>query len=347
MSDSSRYPRATDSTRRPTIRDVARDAGTSKTSVSRYFGAERHRLSESMQARIERSVERLGFRPDRIAASLRGGRTRLIGALVADIRNPYSVALIHAAERACGDAGYSLMVCNTDNDEYLERRHLEVLDGYSVDGLILNTVGRNTEALEAMRGHGLPMVLVDRQIDALDCDMIGLDDPQAVAQAVTHLIQRGFARVDLIIEPVAEISSRIARVEAFRAECERHGLAGDVYETALGADTSAELDQHLTELATETRPSAVLCANGVVTLNVCHALQRLAAFDRVGVLGIDELAWCALAGPGISTLAQPVDAIGRLAVERLIDRIEGSAEPPTVQRLAATLNARGSTAIPT
>ncbi|AWN14899.1 substrate-binding domain-containing protein [Salinisphaera sp. LB1] len=344
MSDS--RPQAQDSTRRPTIRDVARDAGISKTSVSRFFGDERHRLSEAMQARIEQSVERLGFRPDRIAASLRGGRTRLIGALVADIRNPYSVALIHAAERACGEAGYSLMVCNTDNDETLERRHLEVLDGYSVDGLIVNTVGRNTEALEAMRERRLPMVLVDRQIDALDCDMVGLDDVAAVDEAIAHLVARGYERLELIIEPVAGISSRIARAEAFEAECRRRGLAADRHEAVIEQAGAPGLDERLAELMAEPRPTAVLCANGVVTLAVCHALQRLNGFHRLGVLGIDELAWCALAGPGISTLAQPVDAIGRRAIGTLLARINGDTAPAAVHRLPATLQARGSTAPP-
>ncbi|HET7313695.1 substrate-binding domain-containing protein [Salinisphaera sp.] len=344
MSDS--RPPARDNTRRPTIRDVARDAGISKTSVSRYFGAERHLLSAAMQARIERSVERLGFRPDRIAASLRGGRTRLIGALVADIRNPYSVALIHAAERACGEAGYSLMVCNTDNDEALERRHLDVLDGYSVDGLIVNTVGRNTQALEDMRRRGLPMVLVDRQIGALDCDMVGLDDIAAVGQAVAHLVAHGFERLELITEPVAGISSRLARAEAFDAECRRRGLRSSVYESAL-QDTGADaLEARLRGLIAEPAPAAVICANGVVTLAVCHVLQRLAGFDRLGVLGIDELAWCALVGPGISTLAQPVDAIGRQAIETLLSRIDGDHGPAVIHRLPATLNARGSTAPP-
>lgn len=344
MSDS--RPQAQDSTRRPTIRDVARDAGISKTSVSRYFGAERHRLSGAMQARIERSVERLGFRPDRIAASLRGGRTRLIGALVADIRNPYSVALIHAAERACGEAGYSLMVCNTDNDETLERRHLDVLDGYSVDGLIVNTVGRNTAALEHMRERGLPMVLVDRQIEALDCDMVGLDDVAAVGQALDHLVAHGFERIELIIEPVAGISSRVARAEAFEAECRQRGLAASVHEMGIETIAASRFDARLTELMSQPQPTAVLCANGVVTLAVCHALQRLDGFDRLGVLGIDELAWCALAGPGISTLAQPVDAIGRRAIEALLARIDGDATPAAIHRLPATLNVRGSTARP-
>lgn len=330
--------------RRPTIRDVARDAGISKTSVSRYFGPERHRLSESMRARIARSVERLGFRPDRIAASLRGGRTRLIGVLVADIRNPYSVALIHAAERACGEAGYSLMVCNTDNDDALERRHLDVLDGYSVDGLIVNTAGRSTEALEATRERGMPMVLVDRQIGPLRCDMVGLDDIATVDAAITHLVACGFERIELITEPTAGISTRMARAETFEAECRRRDLTHGIYETELGADAEPALDRHLTALI-DAPTTAVLCANGVVTLAVCHALQRLGGFGRLGVLGIDELAWCALAGPGISTLAQPVDAIGQRAVDTLLARIQGDTAPPAVHRLPAVLNARGSTAV--
>lgn len=345
MGNKNFLPRATGNSRRPTIRDVARDAGISKTSVSRYFGAERHRLSDTMQQRIECSVARLGFRPDRIAASLRGRQTRLIGALVADIRNPYSVALIHAVERVCGDAGYSLMVCNTDNEESLERRHLEVLDGYSVDGLIVNTVGRNTEALEAMRLRDLPMVLVDRRIDALDCDMVGLDDSQAITQAFDHLIARGFTRIDLFIEPVADVSSRIARAEAFDIERRRHNIQGEIHEVALDDEANDTLDARLAKLNADNPATAVLCANGVVTLAVCHALSHIDALNSIGVLGIDELAWCALAGPGISTLAQPVDTIGRYAAEALIARIDGVTGPAQVHRLPATLNARGSTAL--
>ncbi|WP_221180137.1 LacI family DNA-binding transcriptional regulator [Salinisphaera japonica] len=345
MSDSSSMPKRPGGTsRRPTIRDVAADANVSKTSVSRYFGAERERLSPELKDRIEASVERLGFAPDRIAASLRGGRTRLIAALVADLRNPYSVAVIRAAEMACMDAGYSLMICNTDNDPATERRQLAALDGYSVEGLIVNTASGDASALSELSEQGLPIVLVDRRIPDLACDVIGLDDGQAVADCVDHLIGQGFTHLSLVSEPVAGISPRESRVAGFRAICRDRGIDHDWHE--LEADAPGAFDRLVAERLAEAPNTAILTANGVMTLAVCHAMNRAGpdAFARLGLLGIDELDWCALVGPGVSTLAQPVDAIGRHAVRALLGRLSGTLTAPAgEQRLPGRLIPRGST----
>lgn len=332
--------------RRPTIRDVARDAGISKTSVSRYFGPERKRLSQDMQKRIEASIESLGFRPDRIAASLRGRRTGLIGVLVADMRNPYSVALIHGAEVAARAAGYSLVVCNTDGDDALERRHLDVLDGYSVEGLIVNTPGQNADLLTERQQAGLPMVLVDRRIPELDCDLVGLDNNRALALAVGHLAEQGYRDLLLISPPSQHVSSRAARIEAFQAECQAHALHGAIHEQPFEPLDETTLDARLRQLLDSASVPAVVCANGVVTLAVCRALQRLQAtpYAQIGVLGIDELDWCALAGPGITTIAQPVTDIAHMAISRLLARIEHDSGPSTEHQFAPVLTVRGSTA---
>lgn len=336
--------------RRPTIRDVARDAGISKTSVSRYFGPERKRLSPDMQERIAASIERLGFRPDRIAASLRGRRTGLIGVLVADMRNPYSVGLLHGAEIAARAAGYSLVVCNTDGDDALERRHLEVLDGYSVEGLIVNTPGQNADLLAERRQDGLPMVLVDRRIAGLDCDLVGLDNEHALALAVGHLAEQGYRELLLVSPPSQHVSSRAARVAAFHAECQAHALQGTVYEHPFEPANETALDEQLTAfLHAGPAARAVVCANGVATLAVCQALLRIQSvpFAGVGVLGIDDLDWCALAGPGITTIAQPVADIGQLAVSRLLAGIEQHGQPtPSEHQFPPRLVIRGSTAGP-
>ncbi|RKR02651.1 LacI family transcriptional regulator [Kushneria sinocarnis] len=334
--------------RRPTIHDVARDAGISKTSVSRYFGAERALLSESMRTRIEASIERLGFRPDRIASSLRGRRTGLIGMLVADMRNPYTVAMVHGAELACRENRYSLVVCNTDSDDALEQRHLEVLQGYSIEGLIVHTPGHNAAALSEMLKAGLPMVQVDRRLETLECDMVGLDNEQAMSLAVGHLAEQGYHDILMISEPTAAISSRETRLAAFQHEVTRHALTGRVHQQAFTPEPdTTELDRCLASFLADAghHRRAILCANGVVTLAVCQALYRHCAdpFAHTGLMGIDELDWCALVGPGITTIAQPVGEIGRLAFERLLNHIEGGARDARDYTFPATLYQRGST----
>lgn len=106
---------------RVTISEVAKAAGVSKATVSRYMGEDRQLLAEATAARIAAVVERLGYRPNRMASALKRGRTGLIGMLLADIRNPYSVAVMHGVETACRQQGYSLVVCNTDCDDDQER----------------------------------------------------------------------------------------------------------------------------------------------------------------------------------------------------------------------------------
>lgn len=336
--------------RRPTIHDVARDAGISKTSVSRYFGHERALLSEAMVQRIEAAIERLGFAPDRLASGLRGRRTGLIGMVVADIRNPYTVAMLHGAELACREHGYSLLVCNTDNSDQLERRHLEVLHGYSIEGLVVNTRGRNAASLAARRDAGLPMVLVDRHIDGLDCDMVGLDNEQAVTLGVSHLLNQGYQRLLMMTEPTEGISSRKARVEVFRHQAHAAGLTAEVQESPQETIDPDWLTATLTQwLGASDSPGAIVCANGVITMAVCHALFALfeTPFDQVGVLGIDELAWCALVGPGITTVAQPVDDIGYGAIKTLLNRIRGIPGKSEITVYAAHLHPRGSTTLKT
>lgn len=105
---------------RVTMLDVAERAGVSKASVSRFIGDDRALLSDAIALRIEQAIEQLGYRPNQMARGLKRGRTRLIGMLVADIRNPYSIAVMHGVETACRQHGYSLVVCNTDRDDEQE-----------------------------------------------------------------------------------------------------------------------------------------------------------------------------------------------------------------------------------
>lgn len=222
---------------RVTMLDVAEHAGVSKASVSRFIGDDRALLSDAIARRIEQAIDELGYRPNQMARGLKRGRTRLIGMLVADIRNPYSIAVMHGVETACRAHGYSLVVCNTDRDDEQERQHLALLRSYNIEGLIVNTLGHHRDELHELRRE-MPLVLVDRKVDGLDSDMVGLNNSQAVEMALAHLEQRGYRDLLLVTEPYDGTSSRIERVSSFQAQItQRATLTGAVLET--GDDLNA------------------------------------------------------------------------------------------------------------
>ncbi|SDN83280.1 substrate-binding domain-containing protein [Vreelandella arcis] len=332
---------------RTTILEVAREARASKTSVSRYFSEERERLSPDMQTRIAAAAQRLGYRPNRMASGLKGGRSRLIGMLVADIRNPFSVAVMHGVEQACRERGLSLMVCNTDNDPAQEREHLALLASYRVEGLVINAVGSPDRELQALVEQGTPLVLLERELGEVEAEVVGLDNVRALDMALNHLQAQGYGELLYLSEPPEQASPRQTRLTRFHQGIAARGLAGEVHCRPLG-DTEA-LHHAIGDFVARpsTVPRAVLCANGNATLAATRALRALGArLGEVGLLGIDELDWCELVGPGITTLAQPTEAIGRAAVECLMRRREGGGEriaPARRVHFQASLIPRGST----
>ena len=335
------------SPRRSTILEVAYQAGVSKTSVSRYFSGERDRLSEAMQTRIASAAKRLNYRPNQMARGLKGGHSRLIGMLVADILNPFSVAVMHGVEQACRARGFSLVVCNTDNDPAQERDHLALLAAYRVEGLVINAAGQPSRELKQLAEQGTPLVLLDRSLGELEADEVGLDNARTIDMALDHLSSQGYGDLLYLSEPTSQASSRQIRLERFEQQRERRGLMGQAISLSLDKDASS-LEKAITDFlaSPSQRPKALLCANGNVTLAVTRALQAQGVMPgTIGLMGIDELDWCQLVTPGITTLAQPTKDIGRAAAETLLQRLEsrGEAAPPRRIHYQPSLLARGST----
>ncbi|MFA7943729.1 LacI family DNA-binding transcriptional regulator [Pseudomonas brenneri] len=326
---------------RVTMLDVAARAGVSKASVSRFIGEDRALLSDAIAQRIEQAIDDLGYRPNQMARGLKRGRTRLIGMLVADIRNPYSIAVMHGVETACRQHGYNLVVCNTDRDDEQERQHLAALRAYNIEGLIVNTLGHHVEQLLELQRE-MPLVLVDRKVDALHSDLVGLDNPLAVGMALDHLEQQGYRDILLVSEAADGTSSRLERMHSFQAQIgRRKALRGAVQET--GLDLHARLQTFLASGGAG--PKALFCANGIAALACTKALRELGCrlFEDVGLIALDDLDWYPLVGSGITALAQPTQAIGASAFECLLKRLRGDTSPTRSLDFAPQLITRGST----
>jgi LacI family kdg operon repressor len=331
---------------RATIADVARAAGVSKATVSRWFNHRETLLTPEIAARVAHAVAALGYSPSPMAQALKRGRSRLIGLVVADIANPFSVAVLRGAEKACQEAGYLVMLFNLGNASEREREGIEALASYQVEGFILNTLGADAHAAGEVARHGKPAVLVDRRHPAMQADFVSLDNADAVQRAVRHLFDQGWRELLYVTEPVAGVSSRVEREAAFRAAMAAppKGVGGQVVECAEGED--AALLHALRELKRRAgrRPPAVFASNAVVTLRVAAAVRALGwQFGRdLGFVGFDETEWAPLVGEGLTTIRQPTDDIGRVAASCLLERLQGRQFPPRQILLGGTLIERAS-----
>ncbi|MCE0491751.1 LacI family DNA-binding transcriptional regulator [Pantoea sp. Mb-10] len=330
---------------RATISDVARAAKTGKTSVSRYLNGEVNVLSPDLKARIEQAIAELNYRPSQMARGLKRGRTRLIGLIIADITNPYSVDVLSGIEAACRARGFTLLMCNTNNEVDREQYYLQLLSSYQVEGIVVNAVGMHEEVLNRLQQSMLPMVLIDRKIPDFACDVVGLNNPEASQNATQHLLDNGYDALLFVSEPLGSVNTRRERLAAFRACCERYPqVSAENVEVPL--HDAPLLAARLRDFYQRHRDKrcAVIAANGALTLQVARALQSLALRwgEEIGLLGFDELEWAALAGVGITTLKQPTWQIGYAALERVIARIEGSDDAVCEHVFSGELIERGS-----
>lgn len=332
--------------RRATITDVAREAGTGKTSISRFLNGEIAALSPELRSRIETAIKRLDYRPNQMARGLKRGRNRLIGMLVADLTNPYSVEVLQGVEAACHTLGYMPLICHAANEADLVRRYVQLLTTYRVEGMIVNALGVREDLLLDFASGDSPVVLVDRTVDGLVSDMVGLDNVQAVQAIIQHLADKDFHDIVFVVQPFQQVSSRRIREQAFRDDIARCGVHGSTVVMDLD-DASIALEAvraHVEQGHGAERRPAVLAANAPVALRLAlHFKERFGSEwqQRVALVSIDDPEWAELAG--ITALRQPTSEIGSKAVGFLHERIEGDTSDARICLLPGELRVRNST----
>lgn len=334
-----------------TIRDVARLAGVSLATVSNVLNNSRSAAAETRE-RVLKAVEALGYAPHAAARSMRGQSSALIGLIVADITNSFFTSLVHAVERAAQARGYSVILCNSDEDLAREERHLLMLRTQRVDGIILAATGqRSSGRAAAIARLRAPTVLVDRGLDEFGLDAVVLDNRRAALEATRHILSFGHRRVAMIGGPVA-ISTGAERLSGYREALLEAGLAPDpalVHDAGFREDPAYDATCALLALPVGQRPTALFAANSLIAIGVMRAVadSGLRCPEDVSVVSIDDFAWANAFRPRLTTVAQPIDAMGETAVRLLMARLDGSAPAePRTEVMAPFLVVRDSCAAP-
>ncbi len=324
------------------IKQVAAKAGVSTATVSRVL-ANKTNVSREARARVDAAVAELGYRPNLVARSLRAQRSNTIGLVVSDIRNPFFTAVGRAVEDAAYEAGYRVVICNTDENPEKEALYLALMRDENVAGVIVSPAPH-----DAPRPHnwglGLPLVVIDREPPLAGLDSVVLDNAAAAGELTAHLIAHGYRRIAGLFGAIGSTGEE--RRQGFQQALRAHGLAPEA-DVLVPPRREAGEDATRVLLSRERPPEAILCGNSLLTEGALLTIraQGLHIPTDVALAGFDETIWQGLIEPGITVLAQPTDAIGRAAIELLLARVAQQGRAAHQVRLAGTLIARGSTAV--
>lgn len=310
--------------------EVAERAGVAMSSVSRVLSGHPD-VSEEMRERVLAAVDELGYKPNLLAQSLRRRETLSVGFIVGDISNPLLADIAKGAESALRDAGYSLLLTNSDGDPALDAEHVYLFEQRRVDGLIVSLAKEGHRATtEALEQLDIPVVVIDRDVPAkVGASLVLSDHRSGVAAAGRHLIELGHRRIALIVgQPLRPSNERRAGLEdAFRGA----GLdpAFPVVEGTLSTEhgetaTAALLDG-------DEPPSAIIAGGNQILIGVLGELRRrgLRVGADISLVSCDSIPVTDLHDPPIAVVRRDNQEMGRRAAELLLKRLRGDADPAT------------------
>jgi LacI family transcriptional regulator len=328
-----------------TIKDVAARAGVSIGTVSNVLNG-RPGVGGDMVRRVRAAMVELEYSPNGIARSLRGQRTRTIGLVVPDNANPFFAEASRAIERACASAGFALMLCNTGRSDELEMTVIELLIEKRVDGVIV-AISTNPAALRLVIAADVPLVVIDHDASGTGADAVLVDHRRGGELAARHLVALGHRRFGCITGLPARASA--TRMTAFRAVLAESGLS-------LADDLIRESDTHAdggyratTELlARDPEITAIFAANDLIALGAIRACFDLGrpVPGAMSVVGYDDISIASQVLPRLTTVRQPLQEIGRRAIDVVQCRITNRAGPAERWILPVEFVERESTAPP-
>jgi LacI family transcriptional regulator len=327
------------------IGEVARRAGVSKATVSRFLNG--RNIRPAARDRVVAVIDRLGYRPNRLAQGLKSNRSTTIGLVVPDISNPFFPEVVKGAEAAARAAGFHVILANSGEDPELEWQQLQTLRTLQVDGFLLAPAPEAAASgarRERLGGLGVPVVFVDRA-PGFAADLVCVDNARVAEEAVRHLCRLGHRRIAFVTVD-QPISVHAARAQGYRRALREAGLAPDAALVARCAPTVADAAAATVTLLEQTpRPTAIFASGNRLAMGAVSAVtaRGLACPEDVSVVGFDDFEWEGIFRPRLTTVAQPGLLLGERAAQLLIGRITGARKgPPERVVLGAQLVVRES-----
>lgn len=329
-----------------TLKDIARLSGLSIATVSRVLGDSDYVVSESTRQRVLTAARQLNYMPNELGKSLKTRSTRDIGVILPNITNPYYAQLLEGITDEATRQGYHILLCSSHRNAPREAENISTLLSKRVDGILLSSINPDPEAVRRALSVGCRLLAIEQPIP-LDCPQIGFDYFSGAVMAVRHLISLGHRDIGFIGAPLDRPSRRMM-LEGYRASLMESGIApqpewemlsgveserAGIYEIENGGDGARAF------LRMPRFPTGYVCINDMTAMGAMRAFLAagLSIPGDISIVGFDNIPYCELSTPALTTIDQHAYELGALAFRRLIS------EDASSDSLPPSLVVRGST----
>ena len=304
------------------IKDVAEHAGVSITTVSHVINQTRF-VSDELIERVNRAMAALDYHPNSLARSLRSGRTKTIGLIIPDISNQFFAEVSRKIEDKGFEYGYSVILCNTDDNNTKEKSYIDVLVAKQVDGIVFISAGEVSDNLMKPFNANVPIVIADRDVKEIQSDIVLVDNYVGGYEATQYLVGLGHQRIGCITGP-SPVTPSAQRLQGFKDAMDESGLQIDPSLIVAGdfRYQSGETAMQLL-LGNPQPPTAVFVFNDMMALGAIRAVYNkgLKVPEDLSLIGFDDIPLSRAIYPTLTTMAQPIMEMANLVVDLLVEKI--------------------------
>jgi LacI family transcriptional regulator len=310
------------------IREVAKRAGVSLGTVSNVLNRPEI-VAEETRRRVQLAIAEIGFVRNGSARQLRAGNSQYIGLVMLDVANPFFTEVARGVEDAANEAGYVVILCNSDDSEEKESHYLQVLEEQRARGILITPVQNDASYLQRFRKRGIAVVLLDRPSRIKDLCSVAVDDVRGGELATTHLLEQGHERIGFVHGPLSIRQCADRRRGVLRA-VRTAGLDPDrvIVDITAAAQNAREGEEKLEILfSTKIKPTAVFCANDLLALGLMRGLIKrgISIPGDIALVGYDDVEFASVLSTPLTSIRQPKYELGRTAAELLFDEARNPA----------------------
>lgn len=325
-----------------TIRDVSKLSGFSVATVSRVINQKGY-VNQTTESAIRAAMKTLKYKPSAMARTLAGKNSSTLGLIVPDILNPFFPELARSIEDAAYMSGYTVMLCNSDNNPHKEEAYFRMLESKHVDGIIISSYTICEDQIMELQNKGIPVVVIDTHYPQAPIVSYASKNREGAHMAVDHLIVQNCRRIAHICGPMEVYAAR-ERAIGYEEACRKHGIffPNLICQGNFHVDGGYQATKALLELHPDV--DGIFAGNDMMAIGSCKALHELgrAIPSDVKLIGFDGIALTTTI-PELSTIAQPIFQMGKAAIESLMKLIRKEEVEHKDNELEVSLVIRQST----